>query len=71
MKDSYQVFTHSLDITIPGLACENGLSLNGMGDYLNGFYIVFLLLGVGWAYLAAIEWVSQRYIVNINKRLTL
>lgn len=71
MKDANQLSTHSLDMIIPVLAGENGLSLNGMGEYLSGLYIVFLLLGLGWAYLAAIEWVSQRYMVNITERLTL
>ena len=71
VQDSHQLYTHTLDITIPDFATENGLSVSGTGGCVNCLYVIFLLLGLGWAYLMAIECVSQRYTVNITKRLTL
>lgn len=70
-QDKHQLFTHTLDITIPDFAVENGIGVTGTGGSVNCLYILFLLFGFGWAYLIIIECISQRYTVNVTKRLTI
>lgn len=68
-KDCYQTFTHGLDIAMPESAEEMGVGVTGTGEYVNGLYVFFTLIGLGWFYLRMVECFSQRISVNITKRL--
>jgi hypothetical protein len=68
-KDCYQAFTHTLDIAMPESADELGIGVKSTGGCVNGLYVFFTLIGLGWFYLRIIECLSQRISVNITKRL--
>jgi hypothetical protein len=70
-QDEYQTYSHSLEFTVSDITDECGFGIIGAGKNLNCMYYIFILLGLGWPYLIAIEYLSQRYTVNLTKRLTL
>jgi hypothetical protein len=71
VQDKHQTYSHRLDITVPDFAEELGLSVHGTGGFLKPLFVVCLLLGLGYPYLMAVECMSQRYSINLTKRLSL
>lgn len=71
MQDKYQNYTHSLDITIPDFQDEIALAMEGTGGCLKLGYVFFLLIGLGYPYLMMIECSSQRYFINVIKRVAI
>jgi hypothetical protein len=71
VSDTHQLYTHSLDITIPNFSDEIGLSIEGSGACFKPMFIIFVLLGLGYPYVRMLESMSQRYSINLIKRLTI
>ena len=71
MQDKYQEYTHSLDITIPDFQTDIALAVEGTGGCLKPGYVFFLLIGLGYPYLLLIECLSQRYSINVIKRVSI
>lgn len=71
IQDTYQQYSHSLDITMPEFSEEIGLSIIDNWSCVRSMFLIFGLLGLGYPYVMAIEFMSQRYSVNLIKRLSL
>ncbi len=71
VQDTHQQYYHTLDITIPDFADEIGVGISSTGGYLKPMYAIFLMLGLGYPYLMAVEYMSQRYSMNIIKKITI
>jgi len=70
-RDVHQIYTHILDITIPGFCDTIGLCSSGSACHLTPLFVIFTILGLGYPYILVIECLSKRYQINCVKRLTI